>query len=317
MLENQLLPCSIRVTCLRTMEPISFAAGIVSLAGLFSTCVQCFDMVQLGRARNRDFEILHTKLDNQKVRFMIWGQALGLDDSSRSLTMLDRSQIRSCIARTMDCIISMFEESWYITNKYGLRQDSDGQSVAALTGNNASALKASFRRFQARIGLLKGPHKPRSTVRWVIVDRDRFLALVQDLRELIDDLESITRSSEFLARQRIIVSHEIEAVSDIASLELVEAAATAPQDMLSSAASSRRERLFLKQPTPDTMSSEGGSATDSFHTVPTSITQAFSLSINPADLVLQNLSLKPQNQRLISSLDQTVNPKTTEGSSQV
>ncbi|MCJ1242180.1 hypothetical protein MMC14_010187 [Varicellaria rhodocarpa] len=297
------------------MEPISFAAGIVSLAGLFSVCVQCFDMVQLGRARNRDFEILHTKLDNQKVRFMIWGQALGLDDSSRTLTILDRPQIRSSIARTIHCIIGMFEESREIANKYGLRQDSGGQPMAALTGNNASALKVTFRRFQARTGLSKSPPNSGSTVRWVIIDRERFLALVQDLRELIDDLESITRSSEVLARQRVIVSYEIASVSDVTSLELVEAAATDPQDMLSNAASSRREIFSLKQPTLGTMCSEGGFAFDSFHMAPTSITQVLSLPIEPTDLALQDLSLNPQNQQLIKPLSQNIMAQPGESSS--
>ena len=37
------------------MEPASLTIGVVGLAGLFSTCMQCFDYVQLGRAFGDDY----------------------------------------------------------------------------------------------------------------------------------------------------------------------------------------------------------------------------------------------------------------------
>ena len=289
------------------MELAGLAIGTISLAGLFSTCIQCFDMIQLGQAQDRDFEILHTKLDNQKVRFMIWGQALGLDGSSSTSTAFDRAEIRHSLVRSMKCIIGIFDESQQLMTRYGIRQQSTDHSIAARTGNNASALKETFRRFQARLG----SSKPRSAVRWVIIDRKKFLALVQDLRELIDDLESLTRSADFIARQRVIVSYEIESISDVASLELVEAAATGSQDLLSSAASSRRERLSLRQPTLATASSEGEATLDSFYTAPTSIAQVSSMPDQPKDLGLHHLSLAPQNQRLINSLPKTARAQPT------
>ncbi|MCJ1473348.1 hypothetical protein MMC13_001999 [Lambiella insularis] len=290
------------------MEIAGLALGVAGLAGLFNVCVQCFDMIQLGRARNRDFEVLHTKLDNQKVRFMIWGQVLGFDEATRSQSTLERPDIRSSIVRTMQCIIGLFQESNDITGKYGLGEESSSKTLAAQTGNNASALRETFRRFQARIN--RSSKDPRSTtLRWVIVDQKKFLILVQDLRELIDDLESITRSSEALARQRVIVTYEIGSVSDIASLELVEDAATDSQDVLSSAASSRIETLSLSRQT-GVPGQDAASSHDSFVTAPTSIMQVMALSDQPVTSIITASFAEPQNQRVINFLK---NARTSEG----
>jgi len=44
-------------------DPIGIALGAAGLAGLFGTCVQCFDLIQLGTAFARDYEILQTKFE--------------------------------------------------------------------------------------------------------------------------------------------------------------------------------------------------------------------------------------------------------------
>jgi hypothetical protein len=59
-------------------DPIGIALGVAGLAGLFGTCVQCFDLIQLGAAFARDYEIVQTKFEAQKIRFLIWGQVVGL-----------------------------------------------------------------------------------------------------------------------------------------------------------------------------------------------------------------------------------------------
>ena len=43
------------------MEPVGLAVGIAGLAGLFTTCIECFNIVQRGRYSGRDYEILEAK----------------------------------------------------------------------------------------------------------------------------------------------------------------------------------------------------------------------------------------------------------------
>src|ERR1700722_18996133 len=62
------------------MEPVSFTVGIVGLAGLFSTCVDCFEYVQLGREFAKDYQTSELKLDILKTRMIRWGASVGVND---------------------------------------------------------------------------------------------------------------------------------------------------------------------------------------------------------------------------------------------
>jgi hypothetical protein len=64
-------------------EPVGLAVGFIGLAGLFSTCVDCFKLVQVYDSRSHDYEILQTMLDNQQFHFMAWGKACGFMNPDR------------------------------------------------------------------------------------------------------------------------------------------------------------------------------------------------------------------------------------------
>lgn len=64
-------------------EAIGLVVGFVGLAGLFSTCVDCFKLVQVYDSRSSDYEILQTMLDNQQFHFMAWGKACGFMNPDR------------------------------------------------------------------------------------------------------------------------------------------------------------------------------------------------------------------------------------------
>ena len=259
-------------------EAAGLAVGLVSLAGLFGSCIQCFDMVQLGRARNRDFEILHTKLDNQKVRFMIWGQAIGLDDVTNARgAWSSKTAKRLAIQSTMHTIMSIFKESGGLVNRYGLHRQAVTPGILAATGNNGSALRRTFWRFHGRLRLRNEASRAShgSIARWVITDQKKFLDLVKDLRELIDDLESFARSGEMETRQRMIVSYEIEEIPDVASLELVQEAGSDTSDALSYAASIKLGKGVESRPL--TIATDSISATPLIHTARNSISNHDSL----------------------------------------
>lgn len=62
------------------MEVAGLVVGFAGLAGLFSTCVDSFKLVQLHRSRQHDFDVLQTMLDNQLFHLMAWGKACGFMD---------------------------------------------------------------------------------------------------------------------------------------------------------------------------------------------------------------------------------------------
>ena len=57
-------------------EPIGLAIGVVGLAGLFSTCVECMDYISLGRDYGKDYELSLMKTILLKARLNAWGESL-------------------------------------------------------------------------------------------------------------------------------------------------------------------------------------------------------------------------------------------------
>ncbi|KIN05366.1 hypothetical protein OIDMADRAFT_142991 [Oidiodendron maius Zn] len=105
-------------------EAIGLVVGFVGLAGLFSTCVDCFKLVQVYDSRSADYEILQTMLDNQQFHFMAWGKACGFMDPDRMNSRFNDavSDLRNeRIEETMEGIKSLLTNGDHLKEKYGLK----------------------------------------------------------------------------------------------------------------------------------------------------------------------------------------------------
>lgn len=228
------------------MEPIGFTAGIVALAGLFSTCVECWEYFQSAQSLERDYALLATKLEVEKTRFLMWGNTVGVVTPDRRDISLDLPHVPPLVERILNCMIVIFTDSEALVSKYGLQQtktaehDSHTPSLIAkrttLSSNQLSKFKMSVKQFQA---LFKG-HQQKITLfertRWAIRDRDKFGVLVDDLRQLIDSLRDITSSSTSRIRERNAIAEELESLPDLVALKLVrDASANVHQDWSDSA----------------------------------------------------------------------------------
>lgn len=58
--------------------------GSFGLAGLFSTCTECFRLVRIARSRHHDFMVYQTLLDNQLYLLDAWALSYGLSDPTES-----------------------------------------------------------------------------------------------------------------------------------------------------------------------------------------------------------------------------------------
>lgn len=281
------------------VDPVGVVLGVAGLAGLFSTCVQCFELVHLGRAYAKNFEILQAKFEAQKVRFLIWGQAVGVTEGSSYDTRLDLPEIRPTVIKLLNCVRLLFSDGQELNRRYGLFPDPGGSPT-----NNRIIFRETYRRFHARISKAQSDASFLTTARWAIGDKTKFVSLVQDVKDLIDSLEDITKSLQMLARQQEIITVEIESITDAMSLRLLEEACSGSKDGISDAASLRLRRIRgqsqggTRPPTLDTqlqsLSLEG-----SFHTAASQLTDSETEHplIAPATtLTVNNL---PQNQRVL------------------
>ncbi|KAM5349987.1 hypothetical protein ACJ41O_006492 [Fusarium nematophilum] len=66
------------------MEPISFAMGVIELAGLFSSCLEAVDKVQTDRSFGSDSHVLDARFKAAKVRLEKWGRCVGFNEKALS-----------------------------------------------------------------------------------------------------------------------------------------------------------------------------------------------------------------------------------------
>ena len=54
------------------------ALSAISVAALFTTCIDCFNIIVNARDFSVDYELLCTELSLQKLRLFLWGESVGL-----------------------------------------------------------------------------------------------------------------------------------------------------------------------------------------------------------------------------------------------
>jgi len=94
-------------------EAVGLVIGSVSLAALFTTCIDFMDFVDLGRNHGKDFEVALTKLLLLRSRLHAWGESLNIPQQGQELPILRKSWPREkdAIGRGLVGIKQAFEET--------------------------------------------------------------------------------------------------------------------------------------------------------------------------------------------------------------
>ncbi|KAL8895578.1 MAG: hypothetical protein Q9207_008111 [Kuettlingeria erythrocarpa] len=225
------------------VEPISLSVGAVALVSVFTTCVECFEYIDATKSCGRDLELLATKFDIEKARFLIWGDSVGLssnDDEARS-TKLDSPLCRPIVEQTLNCIQLLFTDTQELSERYGLKPSEFPNTVSAGEPScgfkRSSRFRVSYDRFKARIQANQQQVCASKKVRWAIRDRKKFGCLVEDTRQLINGLEAITDSLEMAAIRKACIKDELDSVEDLEDLDIIAEASAQSNKEWSDAAS--------------------------------------------------------------------------------
>lgn len=227
------------------VEPISLTIGAIALASLFTTCLDCFDLIDAGRNISRDVDIALAKLNNQRAIFVIWGSAIGLygDINSFNEEILG-PEIQQTVYRLMVILKSLFQDAEKYRSRYGLKEISrppvtaKAESSTAITASSTGT-GGDVSGLRLRPSLLQRRATLGAKVRWAIHDKKKFAILLEDLTDLIEQLRVITESAANLDRQRQLLKMEVSIISDIHSLEVIEEGMKEDDPELSDVASHR------------------------------------------------------------------------------
>ncbi|KAL8672427.1 MAG: hypothetical protein Q9168_003105 [Polycauliona sp. 1 TL-2023] len=230
------------------MEPVGISIGAVGLISLLSTCVECFEYIDAAKTCGRDLELLTTKFAIEKARLLIWGESVGLCFMNpTAANKVESTHVRPIVEQILNCIHMLLEDTNALTARYGLKPTYGdvSSSSLAVTASPESAqsvglplrLKASYLQFVSRI---TQNHKNTSTTkktRWAVRDRNKFMNLVEDIRQLINGLEAITDSVDMAAKRATLVNEELRTIEDPEDLRLIAEASAGSNKQWSDAAS--------------------------------------------------------------------------------
>ena len=205
---------------------------LLGLAGLYSSCIDAFDQIRAARSFARDYEILTTRFDARKARFLQWGDGVGLlcDVHDGRHPHLDSPSLRPAIERVLHCIKMLLTDTEKFQAKYWIQEDAH----SGLLGDNTSfcatisrprrdLFKASYDQFLARtLKIQRGTSLNRKTM-WAIIGREDFERLISDLDGMIEDLYKLIPVQP--AFRKLMVKEDIDNLpEDLTALRLVQEA---------------------------------------------------------------------------------------------
>jgi len=100
------------------------AGLVIGVVTAWETCVRVFEIIDSGKKYGMDYEVLRVKLEVERIRLLVWGEAVGLSEVERGKpspdARLNREDVRTVVLRLLGCIQHVFEHSERLQDRYGL-----------------------------------------------------------------------------------------------------------------------------------------------------------------------------------------------------
>lgn len=208
-------------------EVIGLAASAVTLAALFSNCIDCFSYFKAAQNCSAEAETLLVKLDCEKTRLLVWANTVGIlrTDSQRRYPQLADSEQEILIRRCIDQIIGLLTDGQKLQAEYGgwpTAQPEIQRYVAVVSVNSMNIFKTAKRRFFARAGGLSETPNWLSRIKWAIRDGAKFRILLSHLRDFVDNIIQLVPVPSDVINST--VEDDITTIIDISTLRLAESA---------------------------------------------------------------------------------------------
>ena len=215
-------------------EAAGLAIGTVGLAGLFTTCVECIDYISLGRNHGRDYEMSMTKLVLLKARLSAWGESLLVTQEGReNVALRDRwMEEQDTVGKCLVGIKTLFDDSKQIESRYGLKPlPADQSSLSILQGQESNTFRQIETAFKSKIERRQKNVHISKTTRWAIHDKKKVDSLIAELAFFIDGLQDLSDRLQVLGPQQRLLEVEIQAITDVDSINLMEDASNQLQSL--------------------------------------------------------------------------------------
>lgn len=142
-------------------EAMAEAVGfILAIAGLYSSCIDVFEQIRAARSFGKDYEILITRYDVRKARFLQWGDGIGLlnEASKDRHPALDQPEMLPMVEKLLHCIKMLLTDTESLKTKYRLKyvsaEEQPQQELrmeTVVSCRRRDLFKISYARFRSRV----------------------------------------------------------------------------------------------------------------------------------------------------------------------
>ena len=244
---------------------------IGSVITAWETCVEVFEIIDSGKKYGMDYEALRAKLEVERIRLLVWGEAVGLSEvgqgrpSPDASARLYREDICTAVLRLLGCIQHVFEHSEHLQDRYGLRPVQPTIVDAQELPTQSQLISGSVfkRAYQSLRRSAKDRQRTTPSTRktiWAVHDKKKFQMLIAEIKDFNDSLEALF--PDLWPQIEHLVHTDIGQSVDIKNLQILHEATADDHEEIPRPASMGLETLgttgTISQPSALTMTGEDG-----------------------------------------------------------
>ncbi|KAJ0267863.1 hypothetical protein COL940_013957 [Colletotrichum noveboracense] len=165
------------------MEVAGLAIGGVSLAAMFTTAVDCFEYIQIGRQFGKGFQTAVLKLDVIRLRLSRWARAI--TDSDYGVSVESQDEINK-VKEVLGHIIYLFEETEKRSKKFNASKENGD---ARFTDGDQDADVELIHQRMKRLALKRqkrGTFAQKAAC--ALYEEQQFNRLIEDVGDLVKEL---------------------------------------------------------------------------------------------------------------------------------
>ncbi len=196
-------------------EVFGVVASAISIAALFTACIEAFDVIKAAQSQELDFHKAVLKLNIEKCRLYTWGEAMGLTSttSEPQASPIDSFGFRPLVIETLRMLLRLFSDTSKLQDRYGCRTEimntpSTDLAVTSVDTDHVRNLSFCFADFTLHEG--KADKRLKKKLQWVVHDRKKFPALVADVKDFVDGLQDITKCLSSVRLQTHTIANRIQ-----------------------------------------------------------------------------------------------------------
>ena len=195
-------------------EIAGLVIGGVSLSGLFTSCVDCFEYIQMGRAFGQNYTMCLLQLDIAKLKLSRWAESVN-ESPNQFGVELKSKQDATKVESILGGIIAIFAEAECVSKRFE-SEHSVSRIVRSSPENGVDVNIQSMHEKMARLAMQRQRRsKITQKMSWALYEEDHFRKILGDVSTLIDGLVNLFPPAQKI--QRELCRADVEEVKSDAS----------------------------------------------------------------------------------------------------